>query len=789
MHSRQTLSEWLYWIPAVALGLAPAVIATDFGGILPWTQHVSSIALLLACLVIALARATSIGCPGESRISPAAFSLTALLLGLTAYTALQTIELPQGFVAWASPASHAAHVHWAGQLIGIQPDQRIPISIAAFDSRHGVAYLTIIAAVSFFAVLTFQRRDRITWLLSAIAIGACSVALIGILRRLLPGFQLWSFREGGEGAPFGSFFNRNNAALAINLGIGSALGLVFWRMSAFSPSGTPANRNSLRNVYLLGGLLLVATCLVGLIACGSRGGLLSLAIAGSATFAMNHKRFGRIGGVVAAAALVAIAVFALLRTDTLGNQALRGDTLEQLESTVGRGSNRLATDTRLAHWPDGFRTAVKHFPAGSGLASYGYAYLPWQQTSPWRHCLHADNLWLEMLVELGLPGLILLALLVTLITRALIRLGRSSDPIDQGLWITGCYVTLTIGISQCFDFGLILPTNLIATTILLSVVIARASTVIVAGSATATSSNTAKGNKPKLVLLKPTDRWWKSPIFLKERLLQGVAAAGLVALSIPAITRLQRDSSSDHVVRTATVALQSKQTTIERIDSLATEISQQVQQHAHPDLLDVLTELEFHKGRLVELALRGAINLPADRRAELYASTSRARRRLGWRMSVPELSPHVTDAGQSVAPLPLNQQLRNPDSPYVRSVMAAEASLRKRPLALEPRMNQVFLEFVHESPERTKLAINQSSRLFRNTPELQLRFGATAANHGDYDAAVTAWSRATELDERMITRVLGRALRLPDFPLRAVVPDTPAGQQKADEFLKQSRRR
>lgn len=777
MSYRQTLSEWLYWIAALILGVLPAALATDFGGVLPWTQYVSALGILVAGLIAATGRLASVGCPGEVRLQPKAFLFTALLAILLAGAALQTVAMPRNWVLWLSPASYAAHVDWAGALVGVPLDEGIPISIAPFDSRHSIAYLSIAVLVSFVSVWLFQHRGRTTWLLSAIAIGACSVALIGLARKLAPGFQLWSFRSGGEGAPFGTFMNRNNAALALNLGIAAALGLVVWRKMALATS------RWFRDVPTLALSASICVCLVGLIGCGSRGGLLSTLVAGGVTVFTLRGRLGRFAWSVMVIVAIAVLVLAVLRTEMLGNQGLRDDTLEQIKSTVGPDAgDRLSTDTRLAHWPDGFRTAIKHFPAGSGLASYGYAYLPWQITSPWRLCQHADNLWLEMFVELGLGGFVLAIVCIVLVSRSLGRLRRSPDPINQGLAVTGCYAAITIAVSQVFDYGLIVPANLIAVVTIMPVIISRASSVIESAKKSIGSRPT-DGIAPKLVLLPADQAWWKSPLFMNERLLQSISFVGLALVAVVSVDRLRVDSAVDYFVRTAEPRMQDLRTDEVGLGKWVDQMRLLADNHAHPDLLDILVEAEFQRGRLLELRLMNAGRLTEDQQTKWYRATSRSRRRLGWRAADPTLFARVTQSGRPVDPFPLNDQLRQEESPYVRALRWSEASITRRPLALQPRINQVFLEFIHQSPDRTLTAINQSATLFRNTPELQLRLGALAADQGDYDTATKIWRRAAELDERMVNRVLGRAIRFPDFPVREVIPNSVDRKKQADQFL------
>lgn len=754
------------------------VIALDFGGVLPWTKHVWALAAVTACAASMVARGLSFGCPGEIRLLPKAFAVSGLLAILTLYAALQTVPLPPSVVSWWSPASHSAYFEWAGKLIRLDSGDWIPVSIAAFDSRHAIAFLFLCLVLSCFSVFVFHDRSRITFLLSVLTIGACSVAVIGIARKLMPDFDLWSFRSGGEGAPFGTFLNRNNAALAINLGIASALGVILWRRSVLmvSPNSRTGRAESdwLRDPVVLSALAAVTICLVGLIACGSRGGLLSGTVAGIATlYSIRNtvrREMGRLGGVLMGTVVVAFLVFLALRAGTSGNPALQGDTLQQIGSTVEAGGERLSTDTRLAHWPDGFRTAIKHMPGGSGLSSYGFAYLPWQETSPWRRCEHADNLWLEMLVELGVVGLILALATMFLLWRSLGRLKLSADAIDQALYAAGVYLTVMIAISQFLDFGLIVPANAIAVTLLVSTLVARASAAVVTSDARLSPSSNEKGKK-KLVLLRQSDVWWKSSLTLRERLPQCLCGIGLLGLAVLALDRLAIDSHVDNVVRLSDVNLKRNLLDENELKAFVDESSHLLGRHAHPELLNVVARIEFQRGRLLELKNLNVGRLPEHRQLEQYVATSRMNRRLGWRASEPTLTDRVSNRGRSVKPLPVDQDLLEEDSPYSNAVRLTQLSLRSRPLALQPRTDLVSLEFVHQSPQRTQTAIRQAAGLFKNTPELQLSFGTMAAQHGDYVMAVEAWERAVESGEKMKNRVLGRAARYQGFPLESLTTD------------------
>jgi len=107
-----------------------------------------------------------------------------------------------------------------------------------------------------------------------------------------------------------------------------------------------------------------------------------------------------------------------------------------------------------------------------------------------------------------------------------------------------------------------------------------------------------------------------------------------------------------------------------------------------------------------------------------------------------------------------------------------------QPLGLRQRSDEVSLEFVHQTPERTVLALKQAGELFRNTPELLLRFGSESADIGEFNLAAAHWHRTVLLRPAMFGRVLGRGVRYQNFPLDEVIPDQSDLRRRADEWLR-----
>ena len=224
--------ELLLWIAAAIMVSLPFILALDFGGFLHWSQWLAAVAVLGFASLALAAELLGWAKPITHRIKKLSWkthALFGLLLIWICYAYFQTIPLPAGLVSWISPASATAYSDWV-QPFGLENPWH-PISVAVGDSYHAIAVLCIVAATVWASPIVFSSRERIGFLLAAIALSGTAIAVIGIIRMMFPDFRMWSFREGGEGSPFATFLNRNNAALFMNLGVASSLGILAWRMS------------------------------------------------------------------------------------------------------------------------------------------------------------------------------------------------------------------------------------------------------------------------------------------------------------------------------------------------------------------------------------------------------------------------------------------------------------------------------------------------------------------------------------------------------------------------------
>lgn len=460
------------WLSAILLVTIPLCLALDFGGIYHWSQYFASFGILVGTVLVLPGLTDSTASSGMNQ-----HRLMIPLVILVGWSWVQSLALSPGLVAWISPGSHAAYSQWLGTLLGSDPEtaglmpDQYTLSVSPADTSHVAGLLTMMLPLSFAASIVFHSRGRLKMLLSAIAIAGASVAVVGFYRKLDPTADWWIFNSRTNS--FAGFVNRNNAALMLNFGLAASLGLLSWRMMAMHQVEVDDSDFEFNDLLALvsdreslTGLVSGVTCTAGLLINGSRGGLVA-ALFGIA-MALGYVRPKR--GLISIPILILVLAASTAILVTPMNLNL--ESIQRLEF-LSDHADTLQSDGRLTHWQDGWQAAIAYFPGGAGISSYGYAYLPYQDRSSGYWFQHADNLWLEMLVETGLVGASVFVMTLVILLISINRLALSVDPLDQGIRVACWYCIAAIFVSQFFDFGLAMPANLIVAILLGSAVVSR----------------------------------------------------------------------------------------------------------------------------------------------------------------------------------------------------------------------------------------------------------------------------------------------------------------------------
>lgn len=759
-------------VSAAILALLPIFVAIDFGGVLWWTQYVAGLAILLAFLLALTSLAD-----WNRYARPRQLLVMAPLILWLAYSAFQTVTLPPSMVAMLSPGSHAAYTDWLEPILpATQLPQSFPISIAQDNSIHAVAWFGMIAVLAWTSLRVFNTRARLIGLLSCFAITGAIVSVLGVVGLMLPNIPFFETLGSSSGVHFSTFVNRNNAALTMNLGLAASFGLLSWRLSALTGQELDGTEFEFNDLLALTsdrdsaiGVLCTVLCLTGLLVCGSRAGLATVLFASLLSLGWIRKRrgFTTIPVLLISTTILAALLALPLKLD-----------LESIKRMhfFSDSSKTILNDGRFDHWPESWETATNYLPGGSGLSTYSHAYLPYQTQTAKAWFVHADNLWLELLVEQGVVGISFSILLLLVCVGCLHRMAVSHDALDHGLRVSGWYCVGAILFSQTFDFGLVIPANLLLITTLLCAIVTRSvdSDLVQPDESEATRSFLAK------VLAMP----------IVPKIFHSLQAAILVCLMLATyfhLGTLHQDAIADTLTRQADQQLRAGSSGTEPLGSLRLEMSAAIDDAASGKLSYSLAKIQHRMGRMQEVAK--AAPQDAEEAKKLYQATSPRYRRLAGR------SP-----GQFMKKTPDGlDQLKLTQAPgeYSEAVENYAAVLSRSPLDRPGREGLLYLDFIKTEEDvaadtdrdRTRTLLSQLGNLYRASPVQLQSLGNLAAQSQQNDLAAKYWKRAMTGTNRRIFRVMDTIKNYKNISLIDALPDDTQVIRSAAKRITQTRDR
>lgn len=458
----------------------------------PIGQFFSLLAVLVAVLTVAALPWMLGGLVPDARFALLSGAVAAAVLSLLAnlflwqqHAAVPLIMVPLiGLVLLGTLQLRPVDQHPAEQIRHglLQP----PADLHAVASRASVSpadtrtVISSLLAAGLLAAVAFDRlRSKRMLGLTAAVLILNAVAITGLgLSALISdaNFSLNSIWLLTKKAPFATFVNPNNAAGWICLGFALAAGWLVYqlRVGGYSEDGHRSVRipllrrlqqQTVEFVADLTGGRVLAFCVVvflmaGIAATQSRGGIVAL-VSGILLTCLLAFRLRWLPIVVLVVVGCLGGAFWLLNSLRLDQGIVTElQTLEDLDEAAG---------SRPRHWKDSLH-ALADFPfSGTGLGSYRYATLPYQSEHTELWFQNADNHFVDMAVEAGLPGLILFAqvgLTGVLVgwtgwRLARMKLHRSrtiySRRLCRALGTTAMLAALTQAASGFLDYGVAMP--------------------------------------------------------------------------------------------------------------------------------------------------------------------------------------------------------------------------------------------------------------------------------------------------------------------------------------------
>ena len=347
----------------------------------------------------------------------------------------QLLPLGDALLETLSPV--AAETVVRARALGYDIPSRI-----ALDPVAAVDMLVLLGTAMCLYIVSFNLayRDRVgDRLLAMIGIVGGIVALIVFAHAITNSKLILGFYAPAQGISsgtpfFSTFVNSNNGAAFLNLAAFILAGQ--WQKAHFGKS---------KGLYAL----LVAVTMAASIALLSRGGLLSLLLAGGTLAFITRWAGGpRRSTQTGATSLVGLAVtLACVGMFLAAMNVLLGD-VQQIQLIPFAGDP--ASKTML--WEKAAQMVTSYQTAGAGAGGFLNAFNPINDFAPRLSYLHAENELLEPLIEYGVPcGALLIASTVLLFWR---RLGFARS---DGYYAGAMCGVLAVGIHSLADFGLRIP--------------------------------------------------------------------------------------------------------------------------------------------------------------------------------------------------------------------------------------------------------------------------------------------------------------------------------------------
>lgn len=397
---------------------------------------------------------------------------------------VQLIPLSDAIAGWVAPRQQEIMESFASPA-GIPRSPPTPPTRISLDPTTGRAQLAILCfglGCVIVGAHFFKSARHADYFLATLAVNGALLATVGILQRIpLAGRTLIPNGLVSGVYPFAAFVNRNNAASYLLMSLAAAVGLAFINMSRELPGRRPKLLVS-REVpvwrqirqrlavfvaeltpWRIACLLLVIMNAVGVIATLSRGGVLALLVGAILTtmmFGVSRDSENSAGwAALTIAGVIGLALW-------LGFGATLASRFGELNDPHSLGSL-----DRIRHWSDTFPAAFDFGWLGSGLGSYHAVHRLYRTDCEERLFEHADNQYLETLIESGWIGLVLLLSTIGLLIWSVLLISRrGNSPRTLGLGAAGAFLIVSLAVASTTDFGVKIPANALALALFVGVV-------------------------------------------------------------------------------------------------------------------------------------------------------------------------------------------------------------------------------------------------------------------------------------------------------------------------------
>ena len=400
-----------------------------------------------------------------------------LLMAGVLLVGLQLVGLPQTVLSTVSPGLKEALPLWSSNSVAISQGAWNTVSVAPHETMSGLSLFVAYCMLFTVLIQRVKSIDDAEQLLKWVAISAVSMTAIGLAQFFFGnGKFLWvydhPFRT-SESTVMGTFQNRNHFAHFLALGIGP---LIWWiwktcqatvgnRRQSKGEWGASSSLTASNQIKVP--LLFVALVLTGVavILSLSRAGI--VVFAGAALVCSAVLAVKSLLGRKAIVAILSVTVLTGIGAVLYGTQSLEA----RFEKLTAAGSLEDASSGRRQIWGAVLKGVPDFIGLGSGVGTHRYVY-PRYITGDHRvEYSHAENGYLQILLETGVAGTSLFALGILLCVVWCLKAFRNSPSSRHSACLAAVIAGLAASIfHSVVDFVWYIPACMSLTIFLVAVV-------------------------------------------------------------------------------------------------------------------------------------------------------------------------------------------------------------------------------------------------------------------------------------------------------------------------------
>ncbi len=401
-------------------------------------------------------------------------------------------------------------------LKGVPESERtLAWSIEPLHTRGAAMSLFLCGLFVWIGRIVFSDSHKQLWLFGTLTLAGILISCVGIQGAI--SYNSINFLGLRTGSSFATFVSKNSAGGFFNICIAGCLGLLGWTFL-----NTPRSSKDIRYRFpdrsvvskirgfaedtladLNTAQIATMLCLIGIVSAllisQCRGAAVSAlgAILIASTVA-NSKSNSR-GNWAIAVAVVAIFVTSMIvfQVDEKAYGRLESLSEINIESELRQG--------RAYIWSIAWKSMAFYGWFGSGLGTFHFAYLPFQQPSSPGWFYHAESLYAQCGVELGYFGL---SVLMVAIAALLSNLQKAPPQENWGLAfpskLAGTYLVISQALHSFVDFAIILPALFVPACVLVGAV----QGALFNAQITPVRKRSRSGSKEPIKVLTPKNSSW-----------------------------------------------------------------------------------------------------------------------------------------------------------------------------------------------------------------------------------------------------------------------------------------